>query len=104
MMRRFFTATILAAALIAMAAGLASAQNNRPDPVNGLRLATMWCSACHVVNPVQDTALADAPSFDGIANRQSWSPQRLTNFLTSPHATMPTQGLGRKQIADIVAY
>ncbi len=104
MMRRVFTASILAIALIATAAGIASAQKRKPDPVNGLRLSTMWCSACHVVNPVQVTALADAPSFAGIAAMYASSPQRLSNYLTAPHATMPTQGLGRQQITDIIAY
>ena len=91
----------LAAAAL-LAAGAATAQAAPPDPVYGLVLATTWCSACHVVTPVQQQANADAPSFFWIAD--SRDDAALTLYLSNPHGPMPTQALSRLEIADIVAY
>ena len=91
-------------AALALTIAAASAKMRKPDPVNGLRLASMWCSACHAVTPVQKNALVDAPSFSSIANTPRRSSDWLMSFLMSPHGSMPTQGLGHQQIADIVAY
>ena len=91
----------LAAAAL-LAAGATAAKAAAPDPVYGLVLATTWCSACHVVTPVQERANADAPSFFWIANRRDDA--TLTRYLSNPHGPMPTQALSRLEIADIVAY
>jgi mono/diheme cytochrome c family protein len=72
------------------------------DASNGERLATRWCSACHVVANDQREANADAPPFEEIAKR--FSEPGLTTFLLDPHAKMPDMNLTRIEAGDIAAY
>jgi cytochrome c2 len=54
------------------------------DAGNGERLAERWCSACHVVTSSQRQANADAPPFEEIAKRPTFSESGLTTFMLDP--------------------
>jgi hypothetical protein len=69
------------------------------DAANGERLA-----ACHVVTSTQREANADAPPFQEIAKRPTFSESGLTTFLLDPHAKMPNMNLTRTEAGDIAAY
>ena len=73
------------------------------DADTGHTMARRWCAACHVVEPGQKQAAADAPSFADIAKRRGKDP-RLADFLMDPHPKMPDMQIGREEAADIVAY
>ena len=74
------------------------------DPVNGERLAERWCAACHVVTNRQREANADAPPFEEIAKRPTFTEDGLTTFLLNPHSKMPNMNLSRIEAGDIAAY
>lgn len=73
------------------------------DADAGRTIARRWCAACHVVEPGQKQAAADAPSFANIAKRRGQDP-KLADFLMDPHPKMPDMQIGREEAADIVAY
>jgi mono/diheme cytochrome c family protein len=81
------------------APGAASAGDVR----QGATIAKRWCAACHVVDPSQTSAFADAPSFSDIAMRRT-DRKQLAGFLANPHPPMPDMHLSRKEIDDIVSY
>jgi mono/diheme cytochrome c family protein len=74
------------------------------DPATGLRIARRWCAACHVVEPGQAQASADAPSFAEIARRRGKDSAGLSAFLMDPHPKMPDMQIGRDEAASVVAY
>jgi mono/diheme cytochrome c family protein len=74
------------------------------DAFNGKRVAELWCAACHVVNVNQRQANADAPPFEEIAKRPSFSEPGLVTFLLDPHSKMPNMNLTRIEANDIAAY
>jgi mono/diheme cytochrome c family protein len=74
------------------------------DASNGMRVAQLWCAACHVVTVSQREANADAPPFEEIAKRPNFSEQGLVTFLLDPHAKMPNMNLTRIEANDIAAY
>jgi mono/diheme cytochrome c family protein len=74
------------------------------DAFNGERLAQRWCAACHVVASNQRKAYADAPPFEEIAKRPSFSESGLVTFLLDPHGKMPNMNLSRFEAGDIAAY
>jgi hypothetical protein len=59
------------------------------DASNVMRVAELWCAACHVVTVSQREANADAPPFEEIAKRPNFSEPGLVTFLLDPHAKMP---------------
>jgi mono/diheme cytochrome c family protein len=74
------------------------------DATNGMRVAELWCAACHVVTVSQRQADADAPPFEEIAKRPNFSEPGLVTFLLDPHAKMPNMNLTRIEANDIAAY
>lgn len=88
----------LSLAVAALLAGPAAAA----DIENGLKLASHWCAACHVVSNDQTRASADAPTFANIARRKTAG--ELALFLTKPHGQMPDMSLSRPEVADLVGY
>jgi mono/diheme cytochrome c family protein len=74
------------------------------DAANGMRVAELWCAACHVVTANQRQANADAPPFEEIAKRPNFSEPGLVTFLLDPHAKMPNMNLTRIEANDIAAY
>jgi mono/diheme cytochrome c family protein len=95
--------TVLSAAAFKIAAGVV-----RPalaaNASNGMRVAELWCAACHVVTVSQRQANADAPPFEEIAKRSNFSEPGLVTFLLDPHAKMPNMNLTRIEANDIAAY
>jgi mono/diheme cytochrome c family protein len=92
-------AMVMAAVGIMWVSGAAEAGDAR----QGAIIARRWCAACHVVDPDQLSAFADAPSFSDIALRRT-DRRQLANFLADPHPPMPDMHLSRKEIDDIVTY
>jgi mono/diheme cytochrome c family protein len=82
---------------------LASFPATAGDPGTGLSIARRWCASCHVVEPGQKQAAADAPSFASIAKRRGKDP-KLVDFLIDPHPKMPDMQINREEAGDIVAY
>jgi mono/diheme cytochrome c family protein len=74
------------------------------DASNGERLAELWCSSCHVVTINQRQANADAPPFEEIAKRPTFTERGLATFLLDPHAKMPNMNLTRLEADEIAAY
>jgi mono/diheme cytochrome c family protein len=99
-MKTFHTPLVSALLLSVVIANSAGAA----DATKGERLAERWCSACHVVTNAQREANADAPPFQEIAKRPTFSESGLTTFLLDPHAKMPNMNLTRTEAADIAAY
>jgi mono/diheme cytochrome c family protein len=95
------------AVLSAAAFEIVSAGVVRPalaaDASNGMRVAELWCAACHVVTVSQPQANADAPPFEEIAERPNFSEPGLVIFLLDPHAKMPNMNLTRIEANDIAA-
>ena len=89
---------------VALQTGLLAGPASAADPFNGERLAQRWCSACHVVTSTQREANADAPPFEEIAKRPTFTENGLTVFLLNPHAKMPNMDLSRIEAGDIAAY
>jgi mono/diheme cytochrome c family protein len=63
-----------------------------------------WYAACHVVASDQREANADAPPFEEIAKRLTFSESGLVTFLLDPHAKMPNMNLTHIEAGDIAAY
>lgn len=74
------------------------------DAANGMRLAERWCTSCHLVSSRQRTAIDGTPSFEAIASREGFSPEKLASFLLVPHPIMPNMSLSRYEAVDIAAY
>ena len=75
------------------------------DTAAGKRLATEWCSACHLVGPEVRRGATDlAPPFVELANDASTTEFRLRAFLMTPHKRMPDFNLSREQSDDLIAY
>jgi mono/diheme cytochrome c family protein len=71
----------------------------------GRRLATDWCSSCHVVGPVAERGTSNgAPTFTAIAGMKSTTPTTLKVFLQTPHNGMPDLHLSRGEIGDLTTY
>jgi mono/diheme cytochrome c family protein len=88
---------VLTAALLASPALAAG------DPAQGHRLAELWCSSCHLVDP-EGHGTDAAPSFPSIAERRRDDQAWLRAWLISPHPPMPNLNLSRAEIDNIVAY
>ena len=102
--RRSAYALLWAIAAVAPQMALFAQPASAADPFNGERLAARWCSACHVVASTQREANADAPPFEEIAKRPTFTENGLTVFLLNPHAKMPDMNLSRIEAGDIAAY
>ncbi|WP_407049221.1 c-type cytochrome [Methyloraptor flagellatus] len=98
------TAAVLAVSVLELVAAEAA---EVPDPANGLRLARRWCAACHVVEPSQTAAAADAPAFAALAADPLRAEDAIANILAAPakaHSKMQDLALSRLEIGDLVAY
>lgn len=94
----------LFAILAAVSALLSAPPAGAADARNGEQLAQRWCAACHVVQSAQRTASADAPPFEEMAKRPTFTENGLATFLISTHQKMPDMNLTRAEAADIAAY
>ncbi len=73
------------------------------DAESGKRLATQWCSKCHLIGP-GGVATDAAPAFEDIANDPARTDERLRTWLADPHPPMPDLSLSRDEIEAILAY
>jgi mono/diheme cytochrome c family protein len=96
--------TVLSAAALKIVAAGVVQPALAADASNGMRVAELWCAACHVVTFSQRQANADAPPFEEIAKRPNFSEPGLVTFLLDPHAKMPNMNLTRIEANDIAAY
>jgi mono/diheme cytochrome c family protein len=92
------------ALLCILAAAIPKASALAADADNGERIASRWCSACHVVASTQQAPTGEAPPFAAIARRPDFNAARLAFFLLDPHPRMPDMGLSRPAAEDIAAY
>jgi mono/diheme cytochrome c family protein len=74
------------------------------DPVNGERLARLWCASCHVVAPNQTGASADVPTFEAIGRMPGFDRTKIAFFLLDPHPKMPNMSLSRIEASDLADY
>ena len=102
-LNRMCVAALLLLALPSMS-DPAAAQLFAPDIATGERLAVRWCASCHLVKPEQTQAIADAPSFLGIALMPDFSVDKTARFLMSPHPRMPSYSLSRLEANAIASY
>jgi mono/diheme cytochrome c family protein len=90
--------------LVVAAAGLASPVALAADANHGGEIAQRWCAACHLVEAGQKQASTDADSFDAIAHKADFTPEKVAFFLLDPHPKMPNFPLSRNEAADLAAY
>ena len=75
----------------------ASAQQPKPDPVQGRNVAERACVGCHAIEPGVQPRQADIPSFPEIANR----PGRTIQFIVD---AMPGIPLTTQEMRDVAVY
>lgn len=108
-MIKLFRAPAAAVALLAAAVNPGIAQENpRQNPLlveRGERIARTWCIACHLVDEEgQRSALADAPSFAGLAERDDLDEAAITSVLILPHPVMPEFALTPEDVGALLAF
>ncbi|MEM8813230.1 MAG: cytochrome c [Pseudomonadota bacterium] len=74
------------------------------DSGEGRKIATQWCSACHVVSESQLSASAAVPPFSAIKRRHEGKMDFLEAFLTQSHPQMPDMNLTYQEIQNLIAY
>ena len=89
---------LLLAALSLLAAGPVLGAG---DADAGKRLATAWCTGCHVA---EGKGADTAPPLSAIATKTVGDPGYLFAWLSTPHPVMPQLSLSRQEIADLIAY
>lgn len=80
-----------------------TAQAQMPDPVDGQRLAALWCASCHRVG-AEPTGSDAARAFAAIARDPNFTEDGVRAWLAAPHPPMPDLSLTRQEIEAIVAY
>jgi len=71
----------------------------------GKKIATLWCSHCHLVEPTDTgTVQSDVPSFAEISNREGQSEMRIMKFMLDPHPSMPKLDLSRDDQQNLVSF
>ena len=95
--------TVLVATLLATLQPL-SAQSSRGDAASGRLYAMNWCTECHSIEPETAGTGRFAPDFTAIARSPSTTGSSLKAFLRSDHIQMPSFGLKRTEVDDLVAY
>ncbi len=95
---------VFAALFVAVSISAAPAQNLAGDPVEGKKIATRWCAACHDVSPDQKAAQDGIISFMQIAKLEDVSLASLIAIQGMPHQPMLDFDLSRKTKRDIAAY
>lgn len=91
------------AALLAIVGSFAAQPAVAGDAANGRGLAERWCSGCHLIGgpgPGSDVA----PPFTAIAADPDKSRAHIQAWLATPHTSMPSMPLSRRDIDDLVSY
>ena len=96
--------SLLLPALLAFSLSTPAAQEVG-DAGSGRRMATDWCSSCHIVSPTAERGSSNgAPAFAAIASMESTTPMALRVFLQTPHSRMSDLHLSLTEIDDLTAY
>ena len=93
----------LATALAALGVAFAGTGAHAADADAGYRLATKWCTSCHIVAPGASGSDAARP-FPAIANDPNFTEQGIRAWLADPHPPMPNLNLSRAEVDSVVAY
>lgn len=81
----------------------AVAQDGRA--AQGRDVAEAWCQNCHVIGTGdQPAALADAPSFQSLAERGDITAETLAFALLTPHPVMPSFPVTKAEIRALADY
>jgi mono/diheme cytochrome c family protein len=97
------TVILVAAATLLVTSFGADAQD--ADIEAGGAYAEQVCAACHAVLPnEQISPLAEAPTFQSVADTPGMTEMALTVWLQSSHPTMPNIVLKQDDLRNVVAY
>jgi mono/diheme cytochrome c family protein len=95
--------TVLAAVMLLGSAHAALAQEG--DATAGQAYAKQVCAACHAVLANQEISpLAQAPTFQKVADTPGMTEMALSVWLQSSHPTMPNIILKPDDLRNVVAY
>jgi mono/diheme cytochrome c family protein len=95
--------TLIAVVMFLAGPGVAAAQE--ADIAAGAAYAKQVCAACHAVLPnEQISPLAQAPTFQKVANTPGMTEMALSVWLQSSHPTMPNIILKQDDLRNVVAY
>ena len=93
---------LAAAMMLAMASGAVAQE---ADVEAGAAYAEQVCAACHaVLANEQISPLAQAPTFQSVADTPGMTEMALTVWLQSSHPTMPNIVLKPDDLRNVVAY
>jgi mono/diheme cytochrome c family protein len=97
------TTVLLASAMVLVLGCAARAQE--ADIAAGQAYAQKVCAACHAVLVNENMSpLAEAPTFQSVADTPGMTEMALTVWLQSSHPTMPNIILKPDELRDVVAY
>ena len=101
-MKRSSWRLALPLALLTLPAGGAHAA----DAASGGALARKVCVNCHVVAPGEagTQMTAGIPSFKAVANKPGQTPEKIQDFILSPHPPMPQVQLTNFERTNLAAY
>ena len=101
----WFSAPMLAGAMLLGVAGGRAVAQEPGDVGAGRTLAGKWCSSCHVVDPDQKIGSSTgAPTFSAIARMKETTRLSLRVFLQTSHDRMPNLQLNRDEVDNLSAY
>jgi len=97
---------LVSALTLSMASAQVVPAPSAGNPKAGRDFALRNCTGCHVVSARQLTppGVANAPSFQAVANMRSTTEMSLHAFFSTPHPKMPNFILPPNEEADVIAY
>ena len=97
--------TVMLVAVAALLVTTYAAKAQEADIEAGGAYAEQVCAACHAVLPnEQISPLAEAPTFQSVADTRGMTEMALTVWLQSSHPTMPNIVLKQDDLRNVVAY
>jgi mono/diheme cytochrome c family protein len=80
-------------------------ENTEPAVYRGAALARQVCAQCHDISTGSaPERSAGAPSFASVAKRPGTTPDKLRQWLSSSHPSMPNYVFDSSSIDDLTAY
>jgi mono/diheme cytochrome c family protein len=90
---------------VLLAASVSQVEAQEGDVAAGVAYAKQVCAECHAVLPnEQISPLAQAPTFQKVANLPGMTEMALSVWLQSSHPTMPNIILKPDDLRNVVAY
>lgn len=97
------TTVLLASAMVLVSSYAARAQE--ADITAGQAYAQKVCAACHAVLVNENMSpLAEAPTFQSVADTPGMTEMALSVWMQSSHPTMPNIILEQDDLRNVVAY